>query len=53
MDAKEMFFTDALYIEGKRNASSDFHSSYEEVGEHKPEVSERYSCSTAIVENTK
>lgn len=43
-----MFFSDALYIGGKRNGSSDFLGSYEGVGEHKPEVSERDTCSTAI-----
>lgn len=53
MGAKEMVFSDTLYIEGKRNASSDFLGSYEEEGEHKPEVSDRCTCSTAIAENTK
>lgn len=51
MDAN--VFSDALYIGGKRNESSDFPGSYEEVREPKTEISERYTYSIAIAENTK
>lgn len=53
MDAKEKFFTDAVYVEGKRNSSNDFLGGYEGVREHKPEISKRGTCMAAIVENTK